>query len=177
MIRTVRRILSHLVKEQAASEEVLLTALAEAERIVNDRPLVPVYDDPQQPSTLCPNDLLLLGPDSNLLGQDIPLRERLTKGWRQAHHLANTFWKRWKQEYLPTLQQARKWLQPHRNLKVGDVVLISKVDTPRGKWPLGLVTETYPGPDGPVRQVSIKTCDGLLRRDVRSLCLLEGGED
>ncbi len=177
MIRSVRRVLTHLVKEQVVTDEVLLTCLAEAERIINDRPLIPVYDDPDQPDVLRPSDLLLLRPNYGLAVDDIPLRERLTRRWRQALQLANFFWKRWKREYLPTLQSIHKWLHPQRNLKTGDLVLITKTDSPRGHWPKGVVIETFPGPDGLVRQVSIKTANGIIRRDVRSLCLLEGAED
>jgi len=173
MIRTVRRIYSHLVKEQTVTDEVLLTYLAETERIVNDRPLVPVYDDPEQPAALCPNDWLILRPNTGLENDEIPLRERLTKQWRQAQHLANMFWKRWRTEYLSILQSTQKWLTPHRNLKVGDLVLVNKLNTPKGCWPKGVVTEAYPGVDGLVRQVLVKTARGLVRRDVRSLCLLE----
>ncbi|MBM6549247.1 DDE-type integrase/transposase/recombinase [Streptococcus dysgalactiae subsp. equisimilis] len=177
MIRTVRKVLSHLVKEQKVSDEGLLTCLAEAERIVNDRPLVPVYDEPELPIALLPNDWLLLRPNPGLTVDSTPLRERFTKQWRQAQHLANTFWKRWKREYLPTLQVTQKWLNPQRNLKLGDLVLLSKIDTPRGCWSKGVVKETYPGLDGLTRQVLVKTVKGLVLRDVRSLCLLEGAEE
>ncbi|MGL4481231.1 MAG: hypothetical protein ACRCTW_01750 [Lactococcus garvieae] len=177
MIRTIRKVLSHLVKEQVTSDEVLLTSLAEVERIINDRPLVPVYDDPELPVTLCPNDLLLLRTNEGIINDEIPLRERLTKRWRQAQHLANTFWKRWKHEYLPCIQIAHKWLNPHRNLQKGDLVLMAKTDSPRGEWPKGIVLETYPGIDGLVRQVLIRTTTGNFRRDVRSLCLLEGADE
>ena len=52
MIKSVRKILNSIMLEQTMTEEVLLTSLAEAERVVNDRPLVPVYDDPEQPEGL-----------------------------------------------------------------------------------------------------------------------------
>ena len=177
MIRTIRRILSFIVKEQPTSDEVLLTSLAEVERIINDRPLVPIYDDPQQPSALRPNDLLLLRPNQGLSNDEIPLRDRYTKGWRQAQHLANIFWKRWRAEYFPTLRLTQKWLSPQENLKSGDLVLIQRPSTPRGHWPKGIVESTFPGADSKVRQVTVRTTQGLIKRDVRSLCLLEGALD
>ncbi len=103
----VCRVLSDLTKEQIVWDEVLLTALAEAERIVNDRPIAPIYDDPQQPKALPPSDLLLLRGNSGLTTGDIPLRE-ITKRWKQAQLLAANFWKRWRREYLPTLQATNK---------------------------------------------------------------------
>ncbi len=104
MISTILRVLGHLTKEQVVSDEVLLTALAEAERIVNYRPIAPIYDDPQQPKALRPSDLLLLSSNSGLTTGDIPLRERMKERWKQAQLLAATFWKRWRREYLPTLK-------------------------------------------------------------------------
>ena len=177
MIRTIKRVLDVMVTEQSPTDEVLVTALAEVERIVNDRPLVPVYDDPSQPKALRPSDLLLLRPCSDLCNDEIPLRERYTRRWRQAQHLANLFWKRWFREYLPTLRLTQKWLSPHTNLKSGDLVLIQKTGTPRGYWPKGVVESTFPSADGMVRQVMVRTTQGSIRRDVRSLCLLEGALD
>ena len=177
MIRSVRKVLSHLVREQLVTDEVLLTCMAEAELIVNDRPLVPVYDDPDQPAVLRPSDMLTLRTNSGLVTDSIPLRESLTKYWRQSQHLVNTFLRRWKREYLPILQTTHKWLKPHRNLTKGDLVLLRKGDVPRGCWPKGIVVETYTGVDGLVRHVLVKTTSGTPRRDVRSLCLFEGAED
>ncbi|MBM6549352.1 hypothetical protein [Streptococcus dysgalactiae] len=57
MIRTVRRILAAVSGQQVLTDESLLTYITEVERIVNDRPLVPVYDDPKNPRVLSPNDL------------------------------------------------------------------------------------------------------------------------
>ena len=46
-------------------------------------------------------------------------------------------------------------------------------NTPRGQWPKALVEGTFPDSEGLVRQVVIRTADGVYRRDVRKLCLLE----
>ena len=69
------------------------------------------------------------------------------------------------------------WLMPKRNFVQGDLVLLCKDDAALGCWPKGIVIETYPGVDGIVRHVLVKTKGGPSRRDVRSLCLLEGAED
>ena len=177
IIRTVRKALRFVVSLQTVTEEVLLTGMAEVERVVNDRPLVPVYDDPDQEHILRPSDLLLLKPSLGIVNDTVPLRDRFTKAWRQAQHISNVFWKRWRRDYLPTLQSTNKWLKPSRNLKVGDLVLIMKTDTLRGHWPKGVVVDVHPGVDTLVRQVSIKTGNGIIRRDVRSVCLLEGADE
>ena len=56
--------------------------------------------------------------------------------------------------------------------EVRDLVLMADRNTPRGQWPKALVEQTLPHSEGLVRQVVIRTADGVYRRDVRKLCLL-----
>ena len=60
MIRSVRKVLRALLHEQVVTDETLLTLMAEVERILNDRPLTPVTDNPLDAEALTPNQLLLL---------------------------------------------------------------------------------------------------------------------
>ena len=39
----------------------------------------------------------------------------------------------------------QKWHTSHRNLKIGDVVLIQDSNLVRGNWKLGKVSNVYPG--------------------------------
>ena len=163
-----------LVKEQLLSDESLLTLMAEVERVLNNRPLTPVSDDPNDLEPLTPNHLLLQKSNESLpLGtfneKDCYSRRR----WRQIQYLANIFWTRWLKEYLPLLQARQKWLKTQRNLKVGDIVLMSDPNSPRGKWPLARVTKVYPGADGLVRSVQVRTANSYLDRPVSKLCFLE----
>ena len=78
-------------------------------------------------------------------------------------------------EYLPILQCRTKWLDRKENLSVGDLVLIAE-ETPRNSWPLARVLEVYPGDDGLVRSVKVKTRSTTLVRPVTKLCLLEAAQ-
>ena len=49
MIRSTRTILKALASEQLLTDEQLQTLMAEAERIINDRPITPVSSDPKDP--------------------------------------------------------------------------------------------------------------------------------
>ena len=67
----------------------------------------------------------------------------------------------------------------HRNLKVGDVVIIKRENPIRSSWTLGCVTSVYPSSDGFVRNVDVKykSEDGInkfeiIRRPVQRLILL-----
>lgn len=83
------------------------------------------------------------------------------------------FGQRWTKEYLPTLQECQKWLRPQPNFEIGDLVLMADRNTLCGQWLKALVEQTFPDSEGLVRQVVIRTADGVNRRDVRKLCLLE----
>ena len=90
--------------------------------------------------------------------------------------MAEAFWRRWLKEYVPNLIERRKWLTSRRNLKPGDIVLVVDSNTPRGQWPLGRITEVYPGKDGAVRSALVKMQHSELVRPTAKLCLLEEEE-
>lgn len=67
-------------------------------------------------------------------------------------------------------------------MEVGDLVLIVDNRTPRGQWPIGVITKTYgvsssKGSDQTVRTVVVKTDQGEFRRPVVKLCLLKKAAD
>ena len=86
--------------------------------------------------------------------------------------LLNHFWKRFVREYLPTLMRRAKWQLKTRQLQVGDVVLLVDYNAPRGKWDLARVTDVFPGPDGVVRNVQVKTSKGEYKRSIQKCCPL-----
>ena len=74
----------------------------------------------------------------------------------QVQGMATEFWKRWRVEYLQTLQQRQKWEKEKPNLKRGDIVLVKESDTNRNHWPLGKIEEVMPSDDGLVRKVKLR---------------------
>ena len=76
-------------------------------------------------------------------------------------------------EYVPSLHVRQKWLNPKRNLKVGDIVLMSGEGFARGQWPLARVVEVYADNDNFVRKVMVKDKSGLKVRPISKLALLE----
>ena len=158
MIRTTRKILKILTNEQLVNDETLLTLMAEAEKIINDRPLTPPSSDPMDLEPLTPSKLLLLKPNLCLPPGVFDKRDQYVRRWyKQAQYLADIFWNRWLREYLPTLQARQKWTTHKRNLKAGDLVLIVDERVPRGMWPLRQVIKTIADKDGDVRSAEVKT--------------------
>ena len=72
--------------------------------------------------------------------------------------------------------QRSRWRTKGRQIKVGDVVLLVDFNVPRRKWELALVKEVYPGTDGVVRNVLVKTKDSELRRSVQKCCVIVESE-
>ena len=179
-IRTIRSILTSLVKSspRVLDEETLRTFLAEAEAIVNSRPLtLENLHDPDS-SPLSPNQILtmksrlVLPPPGVFQEADMYCRKR----WRVSQHLANCFWARWRKEYLQTLQSRQKWTEVKRNLQVDDVILLKEEGVVRGHWPMGRVTEVQPSEDGLVRSVFVQVDKRILKRPVNKTVLLLAAE-
>ncbi|XP_072051635.1 uncharacterized protein [Amphiura filiformis] len=172
-IRTIRKVMCSVIKEQILTDDSLHTLLCEIEAIVNSRPLTNVPGEVSDLEPLTPNHLLQLKSDMILPPATAgKLSQYAKRRWRQVQYLADLFWRRWIKEYLPQLQQRQKWIHPQRNAKVGDVVMVVNESTPRNVWPLGRVIETLPASDGLVRRVRVKTRTSILTRPIDKLCLL-----
>ena len=76
-------------------------------------------------------------------------------------------------EYLSTLNTQNKWVEEKRNIAPGDVVLMVDPGNPRGHWPLGRIQKVFPGPDGKVRVVRVRTGGKDYVRPITRLCPLE----
>lgn len=86
--------------------------------------------------------------------------------------MVKTFWKRWREEFLATLNTRKKWWEAKENLRVGDVVLVVDQNAPRGKWHLGRIDEVFPGQDGQVHVVQVSTRGHKYIRPISQLCPL-----
>ncbi|XP_033978378.1 uncharacterized protein LOC117476110 [Trematomus bernacchii] len=160
LIGVARRILDAMLLQTGSvrlTHEVLSTFMAEVMAIINARPLVSVSTDPDMPAVLTPSMLLtqkmsaVSAPPGNF-----DTAQLFGKQWKQVQCLADTFWKRWKGEYLSTLQSRRKWTQDKPNVKEGDVVLLKDSQAHRNEWPMGLVVKTFPSSDKRVRKVEVR---------------------
>lgn len=173
-IRTVRAVLAGVIKQQTLDDESLVTLMAVVEGIINGRPITKLSDDPRDDRPLTPNHILMLGAGQTLPSGNFESGDMYRRRWKQVQYLGDIFWHRWLREYLPSLQERQKWLIPKRNVIKGDLVLIKHENSPRNHWPLGLVTETHPSPDGLVRSVTVRTAKGTYMRPITKICVLEG---
>ncbi|CAM1307174.1 Uncharacterised protein r2_g1709 [Pycnogonum litorale] len=170
MIRTTKRILTNLLRTENFNDETLITVLAETETIINSRPITASSDDPNDFEALTPNHLLILRSGHPFPPNDISIEQTYKRGWKHAHHLSNVFWKRWVREYMPELQERKKWYKESLNLKEGDLVLIVYEKTTRGKWPLGRIVTVFEGSDKLVQSALVKTSKSQIVRPIHKLC-------
>ena len=156
------------------TDECLHTLLLEAEAIVNSRPLTCLDMSSDSPEPLSPVQLLtmksrvVLPPPGRFVKEDMYCRKR----WLRVQFLANEFWARWRREFLPTLQERRKWTTPKDNLRKGDIVLLLDESAPRCQWPKGVIAETFPSEDGFVCKVKVRTATSEYERPIHKMILL-----
>lgn len=165
-IRTIRSILTTMSYQHTGrlDTSTLRTFLYEAMAIINSRPLTPQDLSDPQSVPLTPNHLIMmkskvfLTPPGNFVREDVYTRKR----WRRAQFLAQEFWRRWKKEYLMTLQSRQKWHREERNIREGDIVILKDDDRVRGDWRLGRVVDVIVDEDKLVRRVKLLMADSAL---------------
>ena len=175
MIKSAKKAIKAILGDAYVTDEELHSAICGAGRLLNSRPLTYVSSDPHDLSPLTPSHFLVgeLGRSFAPEALDHEQAYNPKKRWHRVQQLLGQFWKRWRKEFLPSLNARKKWFHPRHNLKEGDVVLIVEANARRGEWPLGCVIEAYPGADGLVRVVKVKAKDKEYLRPVHRLCPLK----
>nr|XP_054768267.1 uncharacterized protein LOC129275809 [Lytechinus pictus] len=137
LVKSCKTALRKAIGDQILRPFELLTCLTEVANLVNQRPIGRVPNDPDDGSYLSPNDMLL-GRASTSVPQG-PFRETPNPRHRVefVQRIINSFWKVWNRDVFPLLVPRRKWNVEKRNVRVGDIVLMSDPNSVRGKWTLG----------------------------------------
>ncbi|XP_069970251.1 uncharacterized protein [Penaeus vannamei] len=124
--------------------------MAEVCAIVNNRPIINVSTDPENPFILSPATILTqkvrIDHVEDSVGE-IDTKDLLKTEWKRVSALSEIFWNRWK-KYLHTLQERRKWCCAKPSLTEGDVVLLKDRSVCRTQWPYGIVVRAIQSEDG-----------------------------
>ena len=183
-IGVVKSCLRKVLYKQTINYDTLITLVTEIECKVNNRPLTYLESDLSNLEPLTPSHLLH-GRRLNTYLADITMdhipdvnfvdRTLLNKRFLYLNELYRNFKEIWKKEYLSFLLQ-RHQNEKHRvcpvNIRIGDIFLISD-ECPISMWKLGRVIKLYPGKDGIVRVVKLKTRNRETTRSVNKLYPLE----
>ncbi|XP_039303513.1 uncharacterized protein LOC120357394 [Solenopsis invicta] len=170
-VRSVKHHLRRVIGDHALTYEETATLLCQIEACLNSRPLSPLSTDAA--------DLVALTPGHFLVGEalgnitEVPESDlHPTSRWRLISAIKESFWRRWHEEYLHLLQQRSKWTRERTNLTPGMMVLVRDELLRPAKWPLARVTRVFPGPDGCVRVVTVRTAATELTRPITKICPL-----
>ncbi|XP_062541589.1 uncharacterized protein LOC134209609 [Armigeres subalbatus] len=172
LVRSAKAALTVLNDGRRLTDEVLLTTLAEAEDLINSRPLTYTGLGPETSEALTPNHFVKgveLAFDEISPTTDA---EALRDLYKRSQALADLLWKRWLTEYISSINRRSKWFAKTQPINVGGLVYVAD-DGVRKNWTRGVVIEVYPGADGRVRQALVKTARGEFRRPVAKLAVLE----
>ncbi|XP_062714155.1 uncharacterized protein LOC115260572 [Aedes albopictus] len=174
MVRAVKSALGSIPVMRKLDDESFATVLAEAESMVNSRPLTFIPLETADQESLTPNHFLLLSSNGVREPEKFPTDEgkALRSSWNQVKHTLDNFWRRWVVEYLPTIIRRTKWFQDVRPITIGDLVLVVDENI-RNRWLRGRVIVTVPGKDGVARRAEVQTSAGILKRPCTKLAVLD----
>ncbi|GFV82128.1 integrase catalytic domain-containing protein [Trichonephila clavipes] len=161
--------LNRVVGVTSLTFEELSTLSSQIEACLNSRPLCVLSSSPDDPCVLTPGHFLIGKALTAIPQPTVPDDLRHCDRWRLLTRMTQHFWNRWSSEYLTLLQSRSKWRIVQKNLDIGDLVLIKHDNSPPLQWKLGKVTETFPGNDGKVRVVKVKTQTSELVRPIAKL--------
>ena len=176
LVKTCKAALKKAIGDQTLTPFELYTCLLEAGNLVNQRPIGRVPNDPDDGAYLCPNDMLL-GRATSEVPQG-PFRETANPRHRVefVQKIVASFWKRWYRDVFQNLVPTKRWHVARRNLRPDDIVVVKEDNALRGKWLIGRVVEVFPGSDGKVRNIKVKTPTGTYSRPVTKVAVIHPAE-
>ena len=148
MVKQFKIVLTHIltVSHRKPNFLELLTYTGSAVRIVNERPLTPLSDDPKDCTAITPASLLTQYFDP-FSAVGVPHdKDMLRRNYRFNLALSQQFWEKWIAFYLPWLQGRKKWQKMCKNLEPGQLVVMGSLEdiSKRGQYRLGRVHEVLP---------------------------------
>ena len=184
MVQVVKRCLRKILGSAKLDYEELVTVITEVEGTINSRPLTYIYSDdieePITPAHLILGRRILTLPLNPVELEDEDYNDTSTALQRRARYLnrlLESFWKRWRNEYLLSLREFHHCKQQNQRqaaVKKGDVVLVKDENVIRGKWKTAVVEELIESNDGEIRGAIVRLVNtkGTLTRLKRPLQLL-----
>lgn len=172
-VKSTKFHLKRILSEISLTYERYQTVLAGVSAVLNSRPLVPLSDNPLDLNYLTPAHAYTGGRIIRPLTRNLSdLSPSVIKHKRMMDKMNLDFWNSFRKDYLSTLQTRYKWNTPSENLKINDFVIIKEDNVPPGQWNVARVIEVFPGEDGLVRNVHLRTARTEFSRPVRKLVRL-----
>lgn len=166
-VKSAKHHMKRMLNGHIFTFERMQTLFAKISAVLNSRPLVPLTDDPLELNYLTPSHAMIGERSVQPMCRDlraIPIN-RVTQH-KLLDKIQQEFWNVWRKEYIGSLQTRYKWNRAEGNLRVNDLVLLKEDNVPPGVWPIARVIEVYPGTDGIVRSVKIRTASSEFERPI-----------
>ena len=183
LIRSTKHLLKQSLEGRRLNFVEMQTVLYEIAQIMNCRPLG-IYHrpgtDPLDGGPITPNHLLL-GRATSAIPELKFENVTHVKRMKFAQETVEEFWTKWRQVVFHSLVPQFKWHKAHRNVAVGDVVLLNDDLAKVGEFRLGQVVGVKTSDkDGLIRSVEVRCVsrsDGkasfcYLSRPVHKLCVI-----
>ncbi|XP_075243735.1 uncharacterized protein LOC142337986 [Convolutriloba macropyga] len=148
---------------------VFQTFVAEAEAILNSRPLTHVGCSISDEGPLTSNHFRLRRPQMCLKPLANSNQRFSTKDFKLTQTLLDHHLNRLMKEYIPKLNKRTKWQRSNDELDEGDIVWKLKDFTPRGIWPLRKIVKAHRSSGGIARSFDIQTSTGMVQRPAVTL--------
>ena len=172
-VKSAKYHLSRVTKNANLHYEELSTLMCQIEAILNSRPITQLSTDPNDPQALTAGHFLIgrpliAPPQRNVLDVNFNRLQR----WDRIIQIKQDFWRRWNQGYLHRLQVRTRNYKDKNPVKVGHMVLLHVDNAPPLHWPLGIITDIFPGNDGITRVARIRCSGSTFDRPVNKLAIL-----
>ena len=177
LIKSTKKILVVLLGKADVTLDVFRTVLAQAEYIMNHRPITHVASEAGETDPLTPAHFIHARVGIKLTRPCDPLGPVSAEDMRLVHNrslaLIHAFWKRWIDEYISQLRNRQKWLNAKENVKIDQLVMLTDETKARKDWRLARIV-AVDGKDGLIRTVTVRTDNGrTYDRDVTKIVALE----
>lgn len=176
MVRWARRALDASVNYNISEFYPIewITYLYEVVYLINSRPLFP-FNSLDEKGYITPNSILF--------GHNIYVPQYVnvpnTSPRHQVEYIQKyiqIFWENYVRYMPQILAVHNKWFDVQGNLQIGDYIILRKDGfksmLPRALWDVAVIIKTYPGQDGLVRKVRVKTRNGEYDRPIHKMCLI-----
>ena len=174
LVRPVKSCLKRTLGDRSLTRSELETCLHEIEAIINSRPLTVIDDDKLTPLTPAH---FLSGRPAGLRPEPYDLETTPAEQKLLLDQKLDCFWKRWSTEYVRELPYCRSSKSTGSDragtITEGSYTLVREDNVPRMQWPVGVIMKVFPGRDGLIRAVEVKTKTGTRTRPVQRLHVLE----
>lgn len=149
------------------------TVLCDCEAIINSRPLTYLTEESGEVTAITPAMFIQDIREEGVPDLDQIDRSHLAKHLRYQQRLKEELRRCFRIQYLGQLSQRNRRRLTPATFSIGDVVLIASDMKKRIDWPMARIKELYPGKDGHIRVVRLKTAGGELIRPIQKLIPLE----